>query len=363
MRIPSVGDSSNGNIDFNASRDDTSLLLITDHYQFTAKKPKIIQERLKLNNPYEAVELFHNGAIGESDLYDKSGAVIANPHFCLGCEDIADCLISRDQQDSAETHLQPFALNSTVILNHFKVLDKGRRLPESDYVYLGVLTQFLLENPDVNLDLKHHADSRHSHYFNQRVSERHAKAVVAHLIENGIKPERINSVSYGKSYPLVDCPATCELDGYTINTRVEAVFFKGDFNYRPYEYPRFDVKRYGLVDHASKVTVLGTLSSDSSRNSVSQENGYGRELFPDTAQYLVHNPQYYLVAGSFNDLESAYELANYLRGHYTLNVYILPPDANRGDFLVAINRHAELGDAMEELRKKSTPFKLWIYYG
>jgi OOP family OmpA-OmpF porin len=53
-----------------------------------------------------------------------------------------------------------------------------------------------------------HADRLGSAQFNQKLSERRADAVKAHLVSKGLSPDQIETFGYGKTQPVpgVSCP-------------------------------------------------------------------------------------------------------------------------------------------------------------
>ncbi len=60
----------------------------------------------------------------------------------------------------------------------------------------------LKENPEMHIILGGHASERGTRDYNIALSERRAKTIQKHLIENGIAPERIIIYPFGEDYPL-----------------------------------------------------------------------------------------------------------------------------------------------------------------
>ena len=282
---------------------------------------------------------------------------------------IPECTIPVWDMAYLEIGLQPLQLNQTLILARIGGIEDKKTLAESDYRSLDNLIQLLYQNPDVRIDLKNHADSKHGHYYNQRVSEKRAKLIVSYLIQKGIDPNRIYSVSYGDSYPLVSCDPSCTPRQYTENSRIEVVFFKGEFHYKPYEYPDFDIEMQAVVHTGSRVTLLGAYSTVSSGDSIINPESSSMRDSLQLAEPLLGDrektPFYYLVAGGFSDLEAAYAWANYLRGGITQEVYVLPPSPNQNKFLVALDRFVELDQALTEIKDfgdAAPHLRIWLYY-
>ena len=78
---------------------------------------------------------------------------------------------------------------------------------------------FLNENTGYNAEVQGHTDSKGRDAYNQKLSEKRAKAVQAKLIELGIDKDRLSAKGYGEAQPIAD-NATDE--GRATNRRVEA---------------------------------------------------------------------------------------------------------------------------------------------
>ncbi len=72
--------------------------------------------------------------------------------------------------------------------------------PES-MVALDGLVEILNDNPHITIELASHTDSRGGAAFNMELSQKRAQSVVDYLIENGVAPDRLDPVGYGKSRP------------------------------------------------------------------------------------------------------------------------------------------------------------------
>ncbi len=70
---------------------------------------------------------------------------------------------------------------------------------------LDKLVDVLKFRTPTRLNIKGYADDRGAVDFNQRLSEKRAKAVKAYLTSNGIKGSRISHTGYGENSPVVDC--------------------------------------------------------------------------------------------------------------------------------------------------------------
>lgn len=72
----------------------------------------------------------------------------------------------------------------------------------------GVLSQqaqWLSTNPEYTAIIEGHADEQGTREYNLALGARRASAVQSYLIEQGVAPNRLKTVSYGKERPLAIC--------------------------------------------------------------------------------------------------------------------------------------------------------------
>lgn len=81
------------------------------------------------------------------------------------------------------------------------------------------LAEFMKTYPSVTTTVEGHTDSVGSDAYNQKLSERRAKAVRQALIGEGVDSSRVNAVGYGEARPIADNATD---DGRAMNRRVEA---------------------------------------------------------------------------------------------------------------------------------------------
>lgn len=90
---------------------------------------------------------------------------------------------------------------SIVLKNIFFDLGKFSLRNESE-IELNRLTQLLIENPTLKIEISGHTDSRGSVALNKELSKNRAKAVVDYLIAKGIKADRLVFAGYGMEQPI-----------------------------------------------------------------------------------------------------------------------------------------------------------------
>jgi peptidoglycan-associated lipoprotein len=76
-------------------------------------------------------------------------------------------------------------------------------LQESSLPSLNDLVSLLNDNPYVAIELSAHTDRVGSQTFNLDLSQRRAQSVCNYLVSQGIDPDRLQPVGYGKEQPKV----------------------------------------------------------------------------------------------------------------------------------------------------------------
>jgi len=64
---------------------------------------------------------------------------------------------------------------------------------------------WLMENPEFSAIVEGHADEQGTREYNLALGARRASAVQAFLVDRGVAPNRLKTVSYGKERPLAIC--------------------------------------------------------------------------------------------------------------------------------------------------------------
>lgn len=74
---------------------------------------------------------------------------------------------------------------------------------EQNFMHVARIADFLKKNPDQYLFVEGHCDERGSEAYNFALGARRANAVRNLLISEGVDPDRIFTISYGKERPVV----------------------------------------------------------------------------------------------------------------------------------------------------------------
>ena len=84
------------------------------------------------------------------------------------------------------------------------VVDQSTISPEYQPV-LASQAQWLIANPEYSALIEGHADEQGTRDYNLALGARRANAVQTYLISQGVAPNRVRTVSYGKERPLEIC--------------------------------------------------------------------------------------------------------------------------------------------------------------
>jgi outer membrane protein OmpA-like peptidoglycan-associated protein len=105
-------------------------------------------------------------------------------------------------------------------------LDKWNIKPQAAQV-LDVLIGILKKYPYMEIEIGSHTDSRASDMYNLRLSNKRAASALEYLVQNGVGRNRLRSVGYGETKPLIICPKNdCTEAEYAINRRCTFMILK-----------------------------------------------------------------------------------------------------------------------------------------
>jgi len=114
--------------------------------------------------------------------------------------------------------LVPIQQGSSVVLKNIFFDFDSDSLKSTSYPELGQLTDLLISNPGINIQINGHTDNVGTEQYNIELSEKRAKSVYNYLIENEISPSRLYFKGYGANKPVEsnDTP-----EGRAANRRTE----------------------------------------------------------------------------------------------------------------------------------------------
>lgn len=113
-----------------------------------------------------------------------------------------------------------FPQREIVIPNIYYDYDKATLRDESKVVLDSILN-FFKENPDLQIEIGSHTDSRGSDAYNLKLSQARAQSVVDYLITKGVEQIRLQAKGYGETKPVNSCVngANCSEEEFQKNRR------------------------------------------------------------------------------------------------------------------------------------------------
>jgi len=89
-----------------------------------------------------------------------------------------------------------------VLENIYYDLDKAE-IRDDAAQELDKLLDLLMDNPEINIELSSHTDSRADDNYNMSLSKQRAKSAVNYLIMRGVDRNRLVARGYGESKPII----------------------------------------------------------------------------------------------------------------------------------------------------------------
>lgn len=105
---------------------------------------------------------------------------------------------------------------------HFD-FDKSTLKPEARTI-LKRNIQVLKDNPRAQVRIAGYTSASGTDAYNQKLSERRAKAVEGYLIDGGIAPERLTRIGYGESDPASYEAAPQEINSKAAKSNMRVLF-------------------------------------------------------------------------------------------------------------------------------------------
>lgn len=119
-------------------------------------------------------------------------------------------------------------VNDSFVLNNI-YYDYGKySLRDESKQSLDELYDYLVENPNVMIELSSHTDSRSSYSYNQTLSQRRAQSCVDYIVSKGISRKRIIAKGYSWSRLTNECKpgVECSEEEHQANRRTEIRILK-----------------------------------------------------------------------------------------------------------------------------------------
>ena len=167
--------------------------------------------------------------------------------FTIDCEQNYLLTISKDLYDSEEQIVSTTSTSTDIILeksqkalkigddlakilsikNIYFDLDKFNIRPDAEYELTKILL-ILEQEPQMEISIRSHTDSRASKEYNLELSSNRAKSTMNWLIKKGISPKRLKSAGFGESQLLNNCSdgIECSEAEHQLNRRSEFIIIK-----------------------------------------------------------------------------------------------------------------------------------------
>ena len=130
---------------------------------------------------------------------------------------------TRHDTVSVELLFEKIVINKAIVLNNiYYDYDKWDIRPDAA-TELDKLVKIMVENPEINIELGSHTDSRGKDKYNQDLSQKRAESAVNYIISKGVDALRIKAKGYGESVPVNKCVngVECTEEEFQMNRRTE----------------------------------------------------------------------------------------------------------------------------------------------
>lgn len=103
-------------------------------------------------------------------------------------------------------------------------LDKWNIRPDAAFD-LAKIVDVMKEHPTMKIDVRSHTDSRQTHQYNEKLSDRRAKSTIAWMIGQGIEAKRLTGKGYGETQLINKCSddVECTEEEHQANRRSEFI--------------------------------------------------------------------------------------------------------------------------------------------
>ncbi len=213
---------------------------------------------------------------------------------------------------------------------------------------LDAVANFLLQYPEVEIELSSHTDARGSDRYNKRLSQRRAEEAVAYLTRKGVSASRMVPKGYGEANLRNHCNdfAKCSETEHQYNRRTEVKITRMD---QPISVkfinnaPAYISEAPSSVKYSERKRKSSSRSSSSSSSSSSNDSTYNPE------------GSYKVIAGAYESMNNAEKKLVKIRDLGYNNADILK-FGNRGLFHVVVSSYGtskEASSTVKELKRKN----------
>jgi OOP family OmpA-OmpF porin len=150
--------------------------------------------------------------VNTNTTYKLTGAM---PGYLNSPVDFSTNGISVSDTLTVNIYLKKLEKNKAYALKNIYYDYNSAQLRDESLPTLDSLYTILIENPEINIELGSHTDSRGTDVYNANLSQKRAESVVKYLVGKGIPLIRLTAKGYGESQPVGDCSgiADCPTEG------------------------------------------------------------------------------------------------------------------------------------------------------
>ncbi len=179
-----------------------------------------------------------------------------------------------------------------VLKNVYFDTDKSRLKKESKPA-LSLLLDFMLQHPNVKIEVSGHTDSHGTDEHNKKLSQRRAEAVKKYLLKNGIKKELIVAVGYGEEQfiaPNENKDGSDNAEGRKLNRRTEVRILSKTTDKVEYDHSEMSVlKKDNTKAKSVKVVATKLLNSTNSSDIKTFHSNIKKEDIKANTKFILKN--------------------------------------------------------------------------
>ncbi len=133
--------------------------------------------------------------------YAESGLAVEESMDSTGGQGIGNLSINSDADQQSEEYRRTYGRSSTVFSPIYFDFDQAAINPEMAPI-LSANADYMKENPAAAIVIEGNCDERGTNEYNMALGERRAINAKEYLVNLGVAPARIRTVSYGEERPL-----------------------------------------------------------------------------------------------------------------------------------------------------------------
>ncbi|WP_321438011.1 OmpA family protein [uncultured Bacteroides sp.] len=189
--------------------------------------------------------------------------------------------------------------------------------PEND-LFLSKMAAIIKQYPCLTLSIEGNTDSDGTKEYNQKLSEKRAKAVKDYLMKRGVPSRCLEIIGYGENKPLNKNRNKAEK---AANRRIEFINISPDCKVNMDSLLRADIKDQDKLSIKSKKKIDSQSLSDE-QDKKSERPILGNYAFKDVL-IIVQNGKYYLQIGAFKLRRNAQNLCKKVNARLSNSMFVV----------------------------------------